>query len=180
MIDPPTLPPFLSMLMNVPGVTDIVIAKLPIARKSGKRRSVFDSRETMFKRYSEKRLFKAFDPDILRDYIKGGTRDHAEGVELTCPPWFEARIFGSHSHNLYRAARYLPKYSKVFQLAGVDSTTAKTRARMRCFAGEDIVTYSSAELPHLFPMEQPELATNLLREQLHRSRLILSDNRVKI
>ena len=62
------------------------------------RRSRFDSTEDAIERLMAKPPFGLCDPEAVRGYVEFGTRrtlDGGAGVELTCKPRDEARVFGT-------------------------------------------------------------------------------------
>ena len=66
----------------------------PLIRGTLKRRTRFDSKESMYQRYREKPVFSRLSDRVLRDYVEGLAADQPDGsVGLSYPPAWEARIY---------------------------------------------------------------------------------------
>jgi len=62
--------------------------------RTRRKRSVWGSRQKMYEAYRSRRVFKAWNEEIFRDYIEGGTRLLPDGqIELKCPPEVEATFY---------------------------------------------------------------------------------------
>jgi len=169
-LDPPTLPRFMHFAVRVPGVTTWLSKNFSLAKKSGSRRSVFPSEDFIFDHYKKKRTFAHFKDDMLRDYIMGGTKPHADGVALSCPPEWEARIFAAQGSNLFRAAKHLPDVRLYIHAMKGGASTPSARFNIRRLAGRENVI-AEHEFRHLFPMENPDYVTAHINKLLDRARL---------
>ena len=66
----------------------------PLAEIARKRTEVFDSREAIQRKWSERGTFGDWDPRALDLYLAHGFRDRADGtVELKCPGSVEAAVY---------------------------------------------------------------------------------------
>lgn len=166
--DPVILPqPFRALSATARG-RNIIKKRLPIAAKAGRRRADFDSLEAAFSNYKGRAAFKSVPDDILRDYLEGGLRETPNGVRLACDPLWEQAIFCAQNQNTLKAARHLPKLSKII-FAGVHSPTPfSVQARMKSRLGRGAVI-SSNKLDHLFPLQNPEFAAGIIKEMLSKT-----------
>lgn len=139
--------------------------RLPIAAKAGRRRFEFDSADEAFESYQGRGVFKKMSDEMIKDYLEGGLVDAAGGVHLACNPLWEQAIFCAQNHNAIKAARYLPAHSKII-FAGKNSPTPfSVQARIKARLGRENVR-SSSKLDHLFPLQTPALATQMLMDML--------------
>jgi pimeloyl-ACP methyl ester carboxylesterase len=123
------------------------------------RRAEWASSDEAYAHFRNKRAFRDFDPECLRDYVTLGTQPSAGGVRLVFDPGIEYRIYRSFPHGL---AEELPRLRvPAGVICGNESTESKrtglatTRRYFRvvCIAGG-----------HLFPLERPESAAQAIRE----------------
>ena len=164
-LDPPTLPPSWRFFFRIPAVNRWLMKNFSFAKKARARNSIFPDKDYLFTHYGRKKLFKAFVPEILKDYIEGGTRPHPDGIELCCAPQWEARIFLGHDNDVFGAAKRLPKNSRYIMATDFLASSPITRLRIHRIMGK-----TRSELRrcnHLFPMEEPDYVVeqieNLLR-----------------
>ena len=125
---------------------------------SRKRRHQWDDREAVFQHFRGKKLFAAWDEQVLHDYVNHGTLD-AEGTwQLAFDREVESRIYDTLPHNIGTLLRAQPlkcplafigglQSAEMKQVGGIDSTARLARGRVTMLEGT-----------HLFPMEKP-LAT---------------------
>ena len=65
-------------------------------KRTLQKRSVWESRETMYAAYRDRRAFKSWTDEVFADYIEGGTRVLDDGrVELKCHPQIEEKFYQS-------------------------------------------------------------------------------------
>jgi len=104
---------------------------------------------------------------VLRDYIAGGLVETADGQwALACDPRWEQQIFVAQWHNLFRAAKGLPKNSTVIYAGGRPPVSTKgTRAAVQRAQPAGDVRFEP-KLGHLFPLVQPKLAIAELKRAL--------------
>jgi pimeloyl-ACP methyl ester carboxylesterase len=141
--------------------------RIPIARKSGQRKSVFESLEAAFARYQGRGAFKGVPDAILRDYLEGGLIAADDGqMRLACDPAWEQAIFTAQAHNIFRNIPLLPDNSRiVFAGArGQVSTSAQRKRLQRLQPGLSIEF--QPDYNHLFPLQEPGFATEVLRSVL--------------
>ena len=62
--------------------------------RTHQKRSIWESRETMYAAYRDRRVFKTWTDEVFADYIEGGTRCLDDGrVELKCNPQVEETFY---------------------------------------------------------------------------------------
>jgi len=163
--DPVSMPWLARQWPNVPGGRAWMKKHVPIAKNAGNRRRQFDSLEAAFKRYKGRAAFKSVPDQILRDYLEGGLEPFENGVQLSCDPKWEQAVFCAQGHNLYKAARFLPRNSQV-HYAGKNSVSTKaTRAKLGRVIGPENIHFNP-KFAHLFPMQNPDYATEQLVQGL--------------
>lgn len=138
--------------------------RIPIARKAGQRRSVFDSLDAAFARYQGRGAFKGVPDAVLRDYLEGGLVPTEDGrMKLACDPLWEQAIFAAQAHNLFAQVPKLPDNSRLI-FAGAHgrvSTSGQRRTLQRLQPGLS-VEYEE-DRAHLFPLHDPAFAADILR-----------------
>lgn len=170
-LDPPTLPRVMHALVRVPGFTTWLSKNFSLAKKSGARRSVFPDADFLFQHYTKKRTFANFQDAMLRDYIEGGTQPHRDGIELCCPPAWEAKIFAAQGSNLFRAAKHLPDHKLYIHAKKGGASTPSARFNICRIAGkENVITEHNFR--HLFPMENPDYVIGHINRLLKVSGLV--------
>jgi pimeloyl-ACP methyl ester carboxylesterase len=123
------------------------------------RRAVWATPEEAYAHFRNKRAFRDFDPECLRDYVTLGMRPCSEGVCLAFDPSIEYRIYRAFPHGL---AKELPglRVPAGF-ICGRESADARQMglATTRKF-------FRVVRVPggHLFPFEHPEPAARAIRE----------------
>jgi pimeloyl-ACP methyl ester carboxylesterase len=123
------------------------------------RRAVWASSDEAYAHFRNKRAFRDFDAECLRDYVTLGMRPAPEGVRLAFDPSVEYRIYRAFPHTL---AKELPGlHVPAGFICGRESEEARqvglatTRRHFRV---------TRVEGGHLFPFEHPEAAASAIRE----------------
>ena len=172
-LDPPTLPSSWRFLFRMPAVNKWLMENFSFSKKARARNSVFPDADHLFAHYRQKRLFKNFKPNILRDYIEGGTRPHENGIELCCAPTWEARIFLGHDNDIFGAAKVLPEHSQYIMAGEHLASHPMTRLRIGLIIGKKRSVLEK-EFRHLFPMENPDYVVDHINELLKASGLLMN------
>jgi len=123
------------------------------------RRAAWASPDEAYAHFRNKRAFRDFDPECLRDYVTLGMRPCPEGVQLAFDPSIEYRIYRTFPHDLARDLHRLRVPAGV--ICGRESAesrrlglaTTRRHFRVARVAGS-----------HLFPFEHPEDAARGIRE----------------
>ncbi len=163
--DPVSLPISARLMSSFAPLRAQMMKRFVLAKKAGHRRRIFDSVDAVVERYTGRGAFKSTPPDMLRDYVIGGTRKVEGGVELTCDPKFEQAVYAAQSHNLYRAAKNLPKNSRAIYAGIFGPSNRATRAKLGRIIGHENVEFHK-DLTHFFPLEDPDFAIAKLKEGL--------------
>ena len=135
----------------------------PLVHGALRRRSVFPNRAAVIEAYAGRGAFKSWTPAMLADYVADGFREHpGGGVELTCPPQWEASNFTCQAHDPWDAfARstapisiFRAEHASTCRLEGQEAElTATGRVTLETVPGTT----------HFLPMERPELVARALR-----------------
>lgn len=136
---------------------------VPIAKATLKRRAVWPDRETMVKAYRGRGAFASWPPEIIRDYVEGGTRSRADGsVELSCTPAWEAANFSGSDHNIWPHLRRVR--CPVTIVRGTLGSTVREQMVDLLFKrlpqARDIVIDGAS---HFLPMEHPDVVQREIR-----------------
>jgi len=138
---------------------------MPIARRAGNRRHIFDSHEAAFERYKNRGAFARFPPEVLNDYLTGGLIPHDDGVQLACHPRWEQTVFVAQAHNVFSSAKHLPANTLLLYAGKGAVSTPLSRAQMRLGLKGGEVRYDKS-LSHLFPFQEPDVAIAAFKEVL--------------
>jgi pimeloyl-ACP methyl ester carboxylesterase len=123
------------------------------------RRASWASSDEAYAHFRNKRAFRDFDPDCLRDYVTLGTQPSPEGVRLVFDPATEYRIYRAFPHDL---ARELPRLRvPAGVICGRESAESR---RMGLATTRKYFRVVRVPGGHLFPFEHPEAAARAIRE----------------
>ena len=123
------------------------------------RRAVWASSDEAYAHFRNKRAFRDFDPECLRDYVTLGMRPCSEGVCLAFDPSIEYRIYRAFPHAV---AKELPALRVPAGLiCGRESEDAR---QMGLALSRRHFRVVRVEGGHLFPFEHPEAAARAIRE----------------
>ncbi len=131
-----------------------VIGAVSPGRVSRARRNAWASEDEALAHFQRKKLFARWDPDVLRDYVRHGLREHEGRRVLAFEREVETRVYNTIPHNLDSLLRRHPlrcpaafiggRSSVEMRQVGMALTERVTRGRTMMLDGS-----------HLFPMEQP-------------------------
>jgi pimeloyl-ACP methyl ester carboxylesterase len=134
------------------------------SRRSVKRRNFWPDRESSFRHFASKRIFAAWPPEVLRDYVEHGTVAHEDGVTLRFSRETETEVYRTIPHDLGRLTQQNFPVPVGF-IGGIDSVECRLAGlkATRRLAGENFI-----QLPggHLFPMTSPEAAAQATHEMI--------------
>jgi pimeloyl-ACP methyl ester carboxylesterase len=169
--DPVTLPGLFRQISNMPGGRAMLKKRFFIAAAAGRRKAFFADYEVAFARYKDRGAFRGFTDEALHDYLTGGLIAYEGGVRLACDPKWEQAIFTAQAHNLFKAARFLPKNSHI-TFAGKYGSVSFQGARkfLARQIGPENITYDTSRA-HMFPMHDPAYAAARLSEVLSKAAL---------
>ena len=156
------------LLAHLPWAPAAAAKRAPIAVQAARRRSVFDSRAAAFKAYHGRGAFKGWPDAMLKDYVADGFRDRADGgVELACPPAWEARLYTTHAHDPYAALRRFGGPISIWKARRGSTCRVKDAAAFRRrFPGARLEKVDGG---HFFPMTEPQVVRDALREAAART-----------
>jgi len=146
--------------------------RFSLARNAARRKAVFTSPDEAFERYQNRGAFRGVPDQILRDYLAGGLELREDGAyHLCCPPLWEQAVFVAQNHNLYKAAPALPDNSHIIYAGKFSNvSTPATRSLVQKKQPKIQVTYDK-DIAHLFPLQNPELAVQALKQTLTKAAL---------
>ena len=134
--------------------------KISIAQKAKNRRRYFDSKESAFDAFKNKRLFKSFHPQCFKDYIEQGWKDRTEGgVELAYSADMEYKVFTS-------TPIFLGDINLKVKADFIYSNQYKTldRADVKWWKKSvPQMTFHEFDGGHLFPLEKPHKAAAFIK-----------------
>ncbi|MFZ5723332.1 MAG: alpha/beta fold hydrolase [Pseudomonadota bacterium] len=133
------------------------------AGKSRFRRTSWPSREAALADLARKKLFAAFDPDCLRDYVESGTEPGGEGVQLRYRLPVELAGFRTTPSNPHRFLR--PLRVPGLLLTGEQSDVALPAHIARLHRRHRLL-HRVVPGGHLFPLEQPLATARHVAKQL--------------
>jgi pimeloyl-ACP methyl ester carboxylesterase len=141
--------------------------RIPIARKAGQRKSIFGSTDAAFTRYQGRGAFKGVPDPVLRDYLDGGLIETDDGqMRLACDPVWEQAIFAAQAHNVFARLPLLPNNSRIVFAGGRGQVSTRAqRARLQRSQPGLSIEFQ-AGFNHLFPLQEPAFATEVLRSVL--------------
>ncbi len=138
--------------------------RLSPAQLSVKRRNVWPSVEDAMTHFASKRLFAAWAPGVLQDYLDAGLEPHPEGVQLRFTREAETAVYRTLPHHIGAMvagrfpvpAGYLAgRTSEENRQAGLAATRALVGEHLHMMPGG-----------HLFPMEFPALTAQAIRDMV--------------
>ncbi len=136
-----------------------------ICKAALKRRDGFESYEAAFSRFSGRGPFKDFSDSALWDYVCGAFRkDKTGGVRLNCRPQWEAFSYSSQSDNMKKYIAAAPSNSHIF-LTKYMKPSVKWISRIARNRPDILLEYRP-ELPHFFPLTEPDIARKALHTAL--------------
>jgi pimeloyl-ACP methyl ester carboxylesterase len=130
-----------------------------LAERALKRRAVFASREQLLDHWRGRPAFREWQEAYLRAYVEYGTTDCEDGsVELSCPPWVEARLYEALLDPSAWAGVYAPELPVLIvygERSGRLSPGRDPAAALRPLFPR-LETEVMAGATHFGPMEQPD------------------------
>lgn len=147
----------------------------PLARAALRRRAVFSNLEEMRDSYRQRGAFRTWEEPFLRAYLSAATRRHEEGVELACPPKYEAALFDSFDHDPAIAASRIAVPFSVLTAEHM-STTLQAQPFFQALGPGKMKTVPGST--HFLPMELPEIVREEARRLPKRAALYSSDGAI--
>ncbi len=137
-----------------------LIDRTLLSRQTTFRRNFWESKIAALQHFRGKEKFKAFDEEVLRDYVEHGTVENETGVKLFFEPHIESEIYRTLPHNFakYRGKLKVP----TFYIGGTDSREARL-AGLNFMKKNFPIDFHFLEGSHLFPFEKPEETARIIR-----------------
>jgi pimeloyl-ACP methyl ester carboxylesterase len=149
------------LAFGLPGLRQLP-RRIPLYLNALKRRARFDSREQARSAYEGRGAFKGWPDRMLADYVEDGLTQTDGGLALACAPSWEASNYAAQSHNPWRALRRYGGPVRI--LAAETGSTCHVPDKGRGL--EHVRVERPAGATHFFPMIQPDLAREALRQVL--------------
>ncbi len=140
---------------HLPGARARVLRRLPLATAAKARRRAFSDRAAALAAYRGRGAFKTWPEASLADYVAGGVREAAEGLELACAPEWEAAGYAAQAHDPRAALRRVRLPVRIL-MGDRGSTCSLRRGR----PGVELETVAGAG--HFLPLERPDLVREAL------------------
>lgn len=162
LIDSPVLGGWRARTLELIKRTQLVGSVSP-GKISRKRRNTWPDAEAAMAHFASKKVFAAWDPQVLQDYITHGTLDHTDAHgkphrTLDFDREVETAIYNTLPHNLDRLLRRHPLRCPVGFIGGTRSLEMKQVGMAmthRLVGSSHPERLHMIEGSHLFPMEQP-------------------------
>ena len=138
-----------------------VVKRTPLMRRlspssvARRRRKEWDDRQAVYEHFRAKKVFAAWDPQVLRDYVDHGTIDADGTWQLAFDPEVESRIYETLPHNLGPLLRKHPLQCPVAFVGGIESVEMRQVGGLDATAEVAQGRVTMLEGSHLIPMEQP-------------------------
>ena len=137
----------------------------PLAEKSRRRKNEFDSYEAAMDRFASKPPMNAWDPAMLKAYVRYGLSERGDGVlELKCPGAIEAAVYeGSGASDVFER---LGELQIDVTLVTADGSSVRPLAEMQRqrFARVDFRVFERCS--HFIPQERPDEVVSLILDRL--------------
>lgn len=164
LLDPAFFPPKHILLMKAVKTAGLM-EKVPIVKRSLRRRTHWDSYDQVHNNFYERGTFKGWDPECLADYIQFALEKTESGYDLRCPNWMEAAIFGSYPKKLWRR---LAKISVPTYIVYGEDTFPMFQVAYRLAARKNRnIRLVKTTGDHCFMQQHPEQAGELVRNILN-------------
>lgn len=176
LLDPVLFVPSFQLMWSIIRMIGLGDRMHPLIPGTKKRRRTFDNRETMYRGYRNRKIFRYMSDENLRTHIEGITRPTADGsreaspdggYELVYSPEWEAQIYrtGMHDFDIWRD---LPKLQvPTLFVRGAETDTFREKAaklvkRKQPKAWVETLDRST----HLLPLERPREVFNIMQSFL--------------
>ncbi|WP_350433302.1 alpha/beta hydrolase [Shewanella sp. H8] len=161
MLDPPVVTGAFSHLLSFIKRTPY-IDKLSPAGKAKTRQNQWPENANLVDYFSQKTLFKNFDPRCLQDYATSGSVIRNKRLELTFSPAVEADIFRHLPTNLVKYKNKLTVPAKLIYGEKTNIFPIKHFVRFAKLNNIELMTMPQGG--HMFPLEQPENTAAMVKE----------------
>lgn len=145
------------LIFNLP-FAHRLLAGIPIAKATRRRRALFDSREQALAAYRGRGAFKGWPDMVLADYLSEGLVETDEGYRLAADPAWEAANYAAQAHDPWRALRRYPGPIRILKAERGALTFVPTSPRGLNHVKVEVVSGGG----HLFPMTHGDAVRDAL------------------
>jgi len=137
---------------------------VPIVKIASNRRDTWKDREELDKHLGSKKVFQRFEKESWQQFLKYGVRESEEGVTLTYPRSWEARVYSS-APNIWSTLGNSSVPTTIIKAEFSDVIFAETWVKIQKAMPE--ATYiEMAKVGHLIPFEAPKKLSEQVLEVL--------------
>jgi len=169
LLDPVFFPPYFIFLWNLLLLLRLLGRVHPLIGGALKRRRTFDDLGVVFRGYRRREIFRYFDDDQLRAYIRGITRPRpGGGYELAYSPEWESRIYYTGVWRDMELWRALPRLVvPTIIIRGAETDTFRENAGRLVQRKQPKIRVATLEKStHLLPLERPHEVFGMMQSFL--------------
>ena len=169
LLDPVFFPPYFIFLWNLLLLLRLLERVHPLIGGALKRRRTFDDLEVVFRGYRRREIFRYFDDERLRAYIRGITRPRpGGGYELVYSPEWESRIYYTGVWRDMELWRALPRLVvPTIIIRGAETDTFRENAGRLVQRKQPKIRVATLEKStHLLPLERPHEVFGMMQSFL--------------
>ncbi len=164
LIEPVLMPPWVNLSWQVISALGLAERVHPLIKSASRRRQTFTDRETIFKSYRQKSVFRYLDDESLRKYIEGMVSSApGGGWQLRYSVDWEVRIYATGVKadlDLWRALPGIKIPLLILRGAETDTAWASTARLVQLIRpATQVITLDHAT--HLAPLEKPAQVARL-------------------
>lgn len=165
LLDSPLIAGWKAQALRLAKTTGLVRRVSP-GRVSQRRRMQWASRDEALAHFQSKPAFARWHPQVLHDYIDGGTVQRAGRCELAFQRDVETTIYNTLPHHIEQLVRRHPPRCPVMFVGGTHSQEVR-QVGMRATETLTHGRISWLEGSHLFPFERPDETASQVDALLH-------------
>jgi pimeloyl-ACP methyl ester carboxylesterase len=166
LLDSPLIAGWRAHTLHVAKVSGLVQRVSP-GRVARKRRNSWPSQAAVREHFQRKAVFATWDPRVLDDYVASGFIKRGHQWQLAFDRDVEATIYDTLPHHVAPLLARKPLRCPLAFVGGRESAEARQAgvAATKRLAG-DLFVWTAGT--HLFPMEHPDEAAQLVLQMIHR------------
>lgn len=155
LFEPVILPRLTTWAAHLPGAAERARLHFGLVKGALARRRSFPDRAAALASYRGRGAFRTWPEASLADYVAGGFREAADGVELACAPEWEAANYAAQAHDPRAALRRVDAPVRI--LKGDHGSTCSLRRGRRGLSVEAVEGAG-----HFLPLERSDLVREAL------------------
>lgn len=165
MLEPPLVTGITRTLIKIVRHTPLIHKFIP-ARQARTRCTTWPVDTDLVTYFSKKSLFKDMHLQCIEDYVSSAIKLEGEQYKLNFSHHVEADIFSNVPMNIHR---YYGKLSVPGLLVTAQNSHVCRPALIAPFVKQNNIEHQIApDCGHMFPLEKPQLAANLISEQIEK------------